>query len=217
MNSWEDFLIKIKKEPFYSDIFAQVEEDEKNGIVIYPPSDLIFEAFKHCPLSKTKVVILGQDPYIKEGQAHGLSFSVKCKSLPPSLRNVFKELKSERGIDRFNGDLTGWAKQGVFLLNSALTVQAGKSNSHASIGWNNLTIAAIEQVCLSGNPVVFILWGAVAKKYQPLIEKFPNVHVILGAHPSPLNTSGGFLGTKPFSKTNNFLISKGIDPIDWSL
>ncbi|GAY72721.1 uracil-DNA glycosylase, family 1 [Lentilactobacillus kosonis] len=180
--------------------------------------DNIFEAFKLTPFSKVKVVILGQDPYHEPNQAHGLSFSVlPGVKVPPSLRNIYKELQSDLGIKPVNhGYLTKWAQQGVLMLNSVLTVRNGQAFSHKGKGWEQLTDAAIRKLSERDQPVVFILWGRAARDKISLIDTETNI-VIQSAHPSPLSASRGFLGSKPFSKTNEALIAMGEEPIDWQL
>ncbi len=189
------------------------------GKTLYPPASLMFNAFDLTPLSKVKVVILGQDPYHGAGQAMGLSFSVpKTIPTPPSLDNILKELSTDLGIPPSkHGDLTYWAEQGVLLLNSMLSVEAGQAGSHQKIGWEKFTDAVIEAVNTHCQHCVFILWGSYAKKKGRFIDT--NRHLVLTAtHPSPLGANqGGFFGTKPFSKANDYLIAHGRLPIDWQL
>lgn len=186
---------------------------------IYPPSSLIFNAFNTTPLEQVKVVILGQDPYHGPNQAHGLSFSVqRGVALPPSLRNIFHELHADIGVEiPRHGDLTHWAEQGVLLLNSVLTVEAGQPTSHQKRGWENFTDHVIDVLNEQREHIVFILWGAYAQRKGQRID--PNKHLILkAAHPSPLAANrGGFFGCKVFSKTNNYLKHNGIEPINWQL
>lgn len=213
--SWKSAL----KEFFQQDSFLNLVsfvKDEYSKEKIYPEGKDIFNAFWHCPLEKVKVVILGQDPYHGPGQAHGLSFSVKPGiPFPPSLLNIFKELKSDLGLDLPpNGDLTRWADQGVFLLNSTLTVRAHQAGSHQKKGWEEFTDGVIKTINDTRANVVFLLWGAYAQKKSELIDS--SKHFILKApHPSPLSAHRGFLGCKHFSKANEFLISTGQKPIDW--
>ena len=183
---------------------------------VFPPRNYIFNALKLTPYENVKVVIMGQDPYHGEGEAHGLSFSVqKGIKIPPSLQNIYKELKDDLGIPiRSEGDLTGWAKEGVLLLNAVLTVEKDKPASHRNYGWEKLTDYIIKVINLKKEPVVFILWGNFAKEKKALITN-PIHYVITSAHPSPLSASHGFFGSKPFSKCNQFLESKGITPINW--
>ena len=192
--------------------------DEYDKKTIYPPKDYIFNALKLTSYKDTKVVIVGQDPYHGEHQAHGLSFSVqKGVKLPPSLQNIYKELESDLGIPpRTDGDLTGWAKQGVLMLNAVLTVEKDKAASHRNLGWEPMTDYIIKLLNKKDEPVVFILWGNFAKEKAKLITN-PNHYIIISPHPSPFSAYSGFFGSKPFSKTNDFLISKKMQPIDWSL
>ena len=215
-NDWDDVL----KDDFSGENYAQIREflkSEYSAHTIYPSMYDIFNAFKLTPFSKVKVVILGQDPYHGEGQAMGLSFSVpKNKELPPSLKNIYKELKDDLGVNPpDSGDLTAWAKQGVLLLNTVLTVRAGMANSHAGKGWEILTDDVIKKISGGRKNVVFILWGNNARSKKSLIDK--SKHLILeSAHPSPLSAYNGFFNSKPFSKTNTYLSARGIEPIDWS-
>lgn len=215
-NDWDDVL----KDDFSGENYAKIREflkSEYSAHTIYPSMYDIFNAFKLTPFSKVKVVILGQDPYHGEGQAMGLSFSVpKNKELPPSLKNIYKELKDDLGVNPpDSGDLTAWAKQGVLLLNTVLTVRAGMANSHAGKGWEILTDDVIKKISGSRKNVVFILWGNNARSKKSLIDK--SKHLILeSAHPSPLSAYNGFFSSKPFSKTNTYLSARGIEPIDWS-
>ena len=216
-NDWDQKLDVIWNSPgfqkFYNMIMA--EYDKKT---IYPPKDYIFNALKLTSYKDTKVVIVGQDPYHGEHQAHGLSFSVqKGVKLPPSLQNIYKELESDLGIPpRTDGDLTGWAKQGVLMLNAVLTVEKDKAASHRNLGWEPMTDYIIKLLNKKDEPVVFILWGNFAKEKSKLITN-PNHYIIISPHPSPFSAYSGFFGSKPFSKTNDFLISKKMQPIDWSL
>ena len=216
--SWKEAL----KQEFSTDYFQQIPEHIKTeklqGKVIYPPGSVIFNAFNTTPLEKVKVVILGQDPYHGKGQAHGLCFSVQNGvPPPPSLLNIFKELQDDIGITiPDHGNLTKWAEQGVFLLNASLTVRAGEPMSHSKIGWATFTDAVIKTISSKKKNVVFLLWGKFAQEKRVLIDE--SKHCILrSVHPSPLSAYGGFFGCKHFSKTNEYLTSKGIDPIDWSL
>ena len=216
-NDWDQKLDVIWNslgfQKFYKMIMA--EYDKKT---IYPPKDYIFNALKLTSYKDTKVVIVGQDPYHGEHQAHGLSFSVqKGVKLPPSLQNIYKELESDLGIPpRTDGDLTGWAKQGVLMLNAVLTVEKDKAASHRNLGWEPMTDYIIKLLNKKDEPVVFILWGNFAKEKSKLITN-PNHYIIISPHPSPFSAYSGFFGSKPFSKTNDFLISKNMKPIDWSL
>nr|WP_297169340.1 uracil-DNA glycosylase [uncultured Dysgonomonas sp.] len=183
---------------------------------IFPPAKLIFNAFEHTPFDKVKVVILGQDPYHNDGQAHGLSFSVNDGiQFPPSLINIFKEINSDLGIPiPKSGNLTRWADQGVLLLNATLTVQAHQAGSHQNKGWENFTDAAIKKLADERENIVFLLWGSYAQKKAAFIDS--NKHLILkSVHPSPLSAHRGFFGNKQFSQINDYLTSKGLTPIQW--
>ena len=217
--SWKyglsDFLLSPQMDEL-RDFLVSEKQAQKE---IYPPSSLIFNAFNTTPLEQVKVVILGQDPYHGPNQAHGLSFSVqKGIALPPSLRNIFHELHADIGVEiPRHGDLTHWAEQGVLLLNSVLTVEAGQPTSHQKRGWENFTDHVIDVLNEQREHIVFILWGAYAQRKGQRID--PNKHLVLkAAHPSPLAANrGGFFGCKVFSKTNNYLKHNGIEPIDWQL
>jgi len=190
--------------------------DEYLNARIYPPGSLIFNAFDVCPFGKVKAVILGQDPYHGPGQAHGLCFSVKDGvDFPPSLINIFKEIESDIGIPRpVSGDLTRWAKQGVLLLNATLTVRAHQAGSHQKKGWEEFTDYVIRVLNSEKENIVFFLWGAYAQKKGESIDR--SRHLVLeSVHPSPLSASRGFFGNRHFSRCNDFLVSKGIEPIDW--
>jgi uracil-DNA glycosylase len=192
---------------------------EKRTQTVYPPGSLIFNAFDHTPVESVKAVILGQDPYHGPDQAHGLCFSVNDGvQFPPSLQNIFKELKTDIGMETpQSGNLTKWADQGVLLLNATLTVRASQAGSHQKRGWEQFTDAVIKRLSDNRQSLVFLLWGRYAQNKESLINK-ENGHLILkSVHPSPLSAHGGFFGCKHFSKTNDFLKSKGIEPIDWNL
>ena len=216
-NDWDQKLDVIWNSPGFQKFYKMImaEYDKKT---IYPPKDYIFNALKLTSYKDTKVVIVGQDPYHGEYQAHGLSFSVqKGVKLPPSLQNIYKELESDLGIPpRTDGDLTGWAKQGVLMLNAVLTVEKDKAASHRNLGWEPMTDYIIKLLNKKDEPIVFILWGNFAKEKAKLITN-PNHYIIISPHPSPFSAYSGFFGSKPFSKTNDFLISKNMKPIDWSL
>ena len=186
--------------------------------MIYPPSTDIFNAFAFTPLPEVKVVILGQDPYHEPGQAMGLSFSVhKGIRIPPSLVNIYAELQDDLGCYvPDNGDLTKWARQGVLLLNTVLTVRAHQANSHRGIGWEEFTDAAIRVLAEEDRPMVFILWGTPARKKKALLHN-PKHMILESPHPSPLSAYGGFFGSRPFSKTNAYLEQCGLSPIDWQI
>ncbi|WP_327005507.1 uracil-DNA glycosylase [Dactylosporangium sp. NBC_01737] len=190
--------------------------EQYQSAVVYPRKQDIFAAYRLCPLAATRVLILGQDPYIKPGQAHGLSFSVPPGvPAPPSLRNVYQEMRDDLGVDPPpSGDLTAWCRQGVMLLNAVLTVRAGAPNSHKGQGWENITDATIRALNDKAERVVFVLWGAAAKAKSPLITN--DRHVVLRAgHPSPMNPTG-FLGSRPFSRINAALTATGTLPVRWS-
>lgn len=215
---WKAALKPEFSKPYFEQVVQHLLIEKKQGKKIYPPGKLIFNAFDTTPLSKVKVVILGQDPYHGPGQAHGLCFSVpKGIDPPPSLQNIFKELQSDIGLDiPPHGDLTHWAEQGVFLLNASLTVRAGEPMSHSQIGWALFTDAVIKIISERKKHVVFLLWGKFAKEKKSLIDTSKHL-VLISAHPSPLSAHKGFLGCRHFSSTNQYLVSNGIDPIDWKL
>lgn len=212
--TWNDiFLIEENKE-YYKNLTKLVDEEYEN-YTCFPKKDEIFEAFKLTPYENVKVVILGQDPYHEINQAHGLAFSVKCEKLPPSLKNIYKEMKNDLGINHSqNGDLTYLAKQGVMLLNTTLTVREGKANSHEKFGWTTFTDNVISFLNEHETPIVFILWGNNARDKKKLITNQKHL-IIESAHPSPLSANRGFFGTKPFSKTNEFLKNNNLLEIDW--
>ncbi len=213
---WEKALHPEFKKPYYAQLYKKVLNAYRTETV-YPPSTDIFNAFAFTPLEQVKVVILGQDPYHEPGQANGLCFSVhKGIRIPPSLVNIYKEMSSDLGCPApENGDLTGWARQGVLLLNTVLTVRAHAANSHRGIGWEEFTDAAIRVLADQDRPLVFILWGTPARRKKALIHN-PKHLIIESPHPSPLSASGGFFGSRPFSKTNDYLVRCGLTPIDWA-
>jgi len=216
--SWKEVLKGEFSKDYFQQIPLHIKTEKSQGKVIYPPGSLIFNAFNTTPFDKVKVVILGQDPYHGHGQAHGLCFSVQHGvPPPPSLLNIFKELQEDIGIEiPHHGNLTHWAQQGVFLLNASLTVRAGEPMSHSKIGWAAFTDTVIKKISEQKKNVVFLLWGKFAQEKRVLIDE--TKHFILrSVHPSPLSAYGGFFGCKHFSKTNEYLVSKGIDPVDWSL
>ncbi len=215
--SWKEVLQNEFSQPYFHDLAAFLRKEKEAGKTIYPPGSLIFNAFNITPFQEVKVVILGQDPYHNPGEAMGLSFSVpKGVKIPPSLQNIYKELKDDVGIHiPDHGDLTPWAKQGVFLLNAMLTVERNKPQSHHKIGWQNFTDAVIRKLSEGREQLVFMLWGNFAKKKNILIDK--SRHLVLEApHPSPL-AGGAFFGCKHFSKANHYLEQNGKEPIDWQL
>ncbi len=216
-NDWLDALKGEFKKPYYKQLFDKVN-DEYRRFQIFPPADDIFNAFHLTPLSKVKVVILGQDPYHNVGQAHGLCFSVKKGvEAPPSLVNIYKELQDDLGcrIPR-HGCLTKWAEQGVLMLNTVLTVRAHQANSHRGIGWEEFTDAAIMALNGQDRPIVYILWGSPAQRKAAMLHN-PKHLVLKAPHPSPLSAYRGFFGSRPFSQANEFLTSHGIEPVDWQI
>lgn len=216
-NDWKDLLKNEFESPYYLNLRKFLISEYKSSI-IYPNMYDIFNALHYTPYSKVKVVILGQDPYHGPNQAHGLSFSVKPGvPAPPSLINIYKELHTDLNCYiPNNGYLKKWADQGVLLLNTVLTVRASEANSHRNKGWENFTNKIIELVNSKTEPVVFILWGKNAQEKQALITN-PIHHIIKSVHPSPLSASRGFFGSRPFSRTNEFLKSDGLSPIDWQI
>lgn len=217
--SWKEALKDEFARPYFEQIVFFLKTERLAGKTIYPPGPLIFNAFEQTPFDKVKVVIIGQDPYHGAGQAHGLCFSVQDGvPLPPSLVNIYKEIQSDIGVnmDMKKGNLTNWAKQGILLLNASLTVRANEANSHAKIGWATFTDAVIKKVVEQKSDVVFLLWGKFAQEKQLLIDETKH-HVLKAAHPSPLSAHNGFFGCKHFSKTNEYLIKQGQDPIDWKI
>ena len=219
MPSWSDILTAEKQQDYFQKTIAYVAERRAQGVCVFPPKEDVFNAFQATPFDEVKVVILGQDPYHGPQQAHGLCFSVKQGiAPPPSLRNIYKEL--ERDIDGFlipdHGNLQSWAAQGVFLLNTVLTVEQGLAHSHKHLGWEQFTDRVIEGLNAQGNGIVFLLWGAHAQKKGRVID--PQKHSVLVApHPSPLSAHRGFLGCNHFSKTNELLKAQNKTPIDWRL
>jgi uracil-DNA glycosylase len=213
--NFKGFFQREEKEKYYIDLmnFVNKEYQEKR---CFPPYEDIFNAFNFCEIEDIKVIIIGQDPYHEINQAHGLSFSIlDGNPLPKSLINIYKELYDDLGITRLTGNLSSWAKQGVFLLNNVLTVEEGKANSHKNKGWEIFTNRVIEEINKDDNPKVFVLWGNDAQKKEVLITN-PKHLVLKSAHPSPLSSYRGFFSSKPFSKINNFLKENGLDEIDWS-
>lgn len=216
-NDWLEPMEAEFKKPYYKKLYQKVKEEYQTR-QIFPDANDIFNAFEFTPLSKVKVVILGQDPYHDVGQAHGLCFSVKPDvKIPPSLVNIYKELRDDLGCTiPNNGYLVKWAKQGVLMLNTVLTVRAHAANSHRGIGWEKFTDAAIRVLNEQDRPIVFILWGRPAQKKKAMLNN-PNHLVLEAPHPSPLSASSGFFGSRPFSKTNAFLEKNGLEPIDWQI
>lgn len=215
--SWKQALAQEFAKPYFAGIKSFIQQQKQNGKKVYPPGSLIFNAFNLTPFDQVKVVIIGQDPYHGPGQAHGLCFSVpKGIKPPPSLVNIFKELKSDLGIDPPNhGNLENWAKQGVLLLNASLTVNESEPNSHVQAGWHTFTDAVIKIISERKQGVVFLLWGKFAQDKAALIDTTRHF-VLKSAHPSPFSATM-FFGCKHFSKTNALLEQQGKTPIDWRL
>lgn len=216
-NDWLGELAPEFQKPYYKELYRFVL-DEYNSAQVFPPSDDIFNAFHLTPLSEVKVVILGQDPYHNVGQAHGLCFSVKPDvDIPPSLVNIYRELQDDLGCSiPNNGYLVKWAKQGVLMLNTVLTVRAHMANSHRGKGWEEFTDAAIRALNKQDRPIVFILWGRPAQMKERMLDN-PNHLILKAPHPSPLSAYNGFFGSKPFSQANRFLEEHGVSPIDWQI
>ena len=216
--SWKALLISEFEKDYMQSLSHFLREQKLHKKIIYPPGNKIFNAFQLTKFEKLKVVILGQDPYHGIGQAHGLSFSVEQGiKPPPSLNNIFKELESDLGLKRpDHGNLEKWAQQGVLLLNSILTVEKGSPGSHSKRGWEIFTDEVLNTITSLRKNTVFILWGQKAQDKCHFIDSTENL-VIKSSHPSPYSAHGGFLGSKPFSRTNNYLKDHGYDPIDWDL
>ncbi len=217
-NDWLDAIKPEFSKPYYKELFEFVKEEYSN-VVIYPPADDIFNAFHFTPLSSVKALILGQDPYHNVNQAHGLCFSVlpEQKDIPPSLKNIYKELNTDLGCYiPNNGYLKKWADQGVLMLNTVLTVRAHQANSHKGKGWEKFTDAVIQAVNAQDRPIVYLLWGKPAQSKIPMLTN-PKHLVLKAAHPSPLSASKGFFGCKHFSMANEFLEKNGVAPIDWQI
>ncbi|KAA1039366.1 uracil-DNA glycosylase [Macrococcus equipercicus] len=212
--NWETIFKDIKDKHD----FTTMDDFLENAYAVktvYPARKNIYNAFKYTPFDQVKVVILGQDPYHGPNQAHGLAFSVKNGTkIPPSLRNMYKELEADIGCTRITGELTGWAEEGVLLLNTVMTVEDGAAHSHKGIGWETFTNEVIQAVSDYKAHIVFILWGKPAQSKRPLIDETKH-HVITSVHPSPLSASRGFFGSKPYSRTNDYLKAHNIPPIDW--
>ena len=215
---WKNVLKAEFSKPYFQNAVTFIKTEKSLGKTVYPPGPLIFNSFDKTPFDNVKVVLLGQDPYHGYGQAHGLSFSVPDGvTPPPSLVNIFKELHTDIGIPvPKTGNLTKWAAQGVLLLNAVLTVRANEPASHAKIGWMEFTNAVISKISGEKEGVVFLLWGRFAQEKQVLIDETKH-HVLKAAHPSPFSADKGFFGCRHFSKTNDYLIKQGQDPIDWNL
>ena len=217
-NDWLDAIQPEFSKPYYKELFEFVK-GEYSRVTVNPPADDIFNAFHFTPLSQVKVLILGQDPYHNVHQAHGLSFSVPNDQpdIPPSLQNIYKELQEDLGCSiPNNGYLKKWADQGVLLLNTVLTVQAHKANSHQGRGWEKFTDAVIQAVNAQDRPIVYLLWGRPAQSKIPMLTN-PKHLILKAPHPSPLSAYRGFFGCRHFSQTNEFLEKSGVEPIDWQI
>lgn len=214
--SWRTLLQKEFNKDYFQNLITFVE-NEYSTKTIFPPANQIFSAFNTCPVDKVKVVIIGQDPYHGTGQANGMCFSVnKGIKIPPSLRNIYKEIESDIGRpSTTEGDLTYWAKQGILLLNATLTVRESDAGSHQKMGWEEFTDASIKLISKNKENLVFLLWGNYAKSKTKLINQNKNHLILTATHPSPFSAHSGFFGCKHFSKANQFLSSKNLDPINW--
>ncbi len=217
-NDWAEKLKPEYKKGYYRTLYQKVNEEYASGRQIFPPADDIFNAFHLTPLKEVKCVIIGQDPYHDVNQAHGLCFSVKPEvDIPPSLANIYKELADDLGCKiPNNGYLVKWAKQGVLMLNSVLTVRAHQANSHQGIGWEQFTDAVMDILNEEDRPIVFLLWGRPAQNKAARLNN-PNHLILKAPHPSPLSAYRGFFGCKHFSQANAFLESHGLEPIDWQI
>ncbi len=212
--TWTDILAPIKQTPYFEKLWNDVKSEYAAGKV-FPPKKQIFRALELTPFEEVKVVIIGQDPYHNDGQANGLSFSVSEQvTAPPSLKNIFTELKNDVGVERNQKELDDWAKQGVLMLNATLTVRAHTPNSHKDLGWERFTNFIISQISAQKKNVVFVLWGAFAQKKEELIDASKHC-IIKSAHPSPFSVHRGFYGSKPFSKINTYLTQQKLEPISW--
>ena len=216
-NDWLEAIGEEFRKPYYKELYDFVKS-EYSTTAVYPPSDDIFNALHLTALKDVKVLVLGQDPYHGANQAHGLSFSVlPGQKVPPSLRNIYQELHDDLGCYiPNNGYLTKWARQGVLMLNTVLTVRAHQANSHRGKGWEEFTDAAIRILSEQDRPIVFILWGSPAQKKAAMLHN-PKHLILKAPHPSPLSAFRGFFGSKPFSQTNEFLVKNGLEPIDWQI
>ena len=218
LGGWNALLAQELEKPYFAALMEKVDAAYARGAV-FPPRAELFAAFRLTPPERVRAVILGQDPYHEPGQAHGLAFSVRPGvKLPPSLRNIFRELESDCGVPpRSSGDLTGWAEQGVFLLNTVLSVESGRANSHAGFGWQTFTDAVTACLRSLPQPIAFVLWGAQAQKKAAVAADSPHPRLVLQSpHPSPLSSYRGFFGSRPFSQINAFLEGHGERGIDWA-
>ena len=217
--AWQALLKDELQKPYWCSLEQRLGAAYESGAV-YPPAQQLFAAFERTPPTCVRAVILGQDPYHEPGKANGLAFSVsRGVKLPPSLQNIYKELEADLGVPAAkSGDLTSWAQQGVFLLNTVLSVRAHAANSHKDFGWQSFTDAVIAALAELPQPVAFVLWGAQAQKKAALVEKSPYPRLVLQSpHPSPLSAYRGFFGSRPFSQINAFLVSYGFSPVDWKI
>lgn len=217
--AWQALLKDELQKPYWRSLEQRLGAAYESGAV-YPPAQQLFAAFERTPPARVRAVILGQDPYHEPGQANGLAFSVsRGVKLPPSLQNIYKELEADLGVPAAkSGDLTSWAQQGVFLLNTVLSVRAHVANSHKDFGWQSFTDAVIAALAELPQPIAFVLWGAQAQKKAALVEKSPYPRLVLQSpHPSPLSAYRGFFGSRPFSQINAFLVSYGFSPVDWKI
>ena len=217
--AWQALLKDELQKPYWCSLEQRLGAAYESGAV-YPPAQQLFAAFERTPPACVRAVILGQDPYHEPGQANGLAFSVsRGVKLPPSLQNIYKELEADLGVPAAkSGDLTSWTQQGVFLLNTVLSVRAHAANSHKDFGWQSFTDAVIAALAELPQPVAFVLWGAQAQKKAALVEKSPYPRLVLQSpHPSPLSAYRGFFGSRPFSQINAFLVSHGFSPVDWKI
>ena len=219
LDAWRPLLAEELKKPYFAALAERVDAAYETQTV-FPPREKLFTAFELTPPDKVRVVILGQDPYHEPGQANGLAFSVAPGiKLPPSLQNIYKELEADLSVPAAkSGDLTNWARQGVFLLNTVLSVQAHRANAHKDFGWQTFTDAVIAALGSLPQPIAFLLWGAQAQKKAAIIRQSPHPRLILESpHPSPLSAYRGFFGSRPFSQVNAFLLSCGFPAIDWKI
>lgn len=214
---WHALLTEELEQPYMQELWSWLDQEYKSEIV-YPDEEQIFEPFRRTPYAKARVIILGQDPYHGEQQAHGLSFSVQHGvRIPPSLRNIYKELQADTGATiPPHGNLSRWADQGVLLLNTVLTVRAGAAYSHQRHGWERFTDAVLRKLNERNQPLVFILWGNHAQQKLPYLDQQKHC-IITSSHPSPLSARHGFFGSRPFTRANQFLLAQGIEPVDWAI